>query len=122
MDRMKIGGDIMTKSLGISASGHVAGFGLSLNPLKPVPSQQILPMIEQRIRGAVEPQAQQAEKDLNAIINIELGKLGFNPAMTNTGQYVSGIADKYRERLVAERIAALVDSLVAPTQPTKDAP
>ena len=77
------------------------------------PGQQILPMIEQRIRDEIEPRAQQAEKDLIAIISIELGKLGINPSLTGTHAYARGIADNYRERLVGERIEAIVDGLVA---------
>jgi hypothetical protein len=114
MDNMKFDGSILAK-------GFVIGWGSVTQ--KPDQAQRILPMIEQRIRDDVEPKARQAEKDLTAIISIELRKLGINPNLTNMHQFTSGIADKYRERLVSERIEALVDSLVpAALQPVKDSP
>lgn len=101
MDNLTIDGSIATSTLDtISAR-------ITLTP-----GQQILPMIEQRIRDDIEPRAQQVEKDLVAIINIELGKLGINPSMTSTYQFAQGIADKYLERLVCERIEAIVDGLI----------
>jgi hypothetical protein len=113
MDNMKIDGSIL--------AGHVIGYGLDFITQKPAQAQRILPMIEQRIRDEVEPQVKQADKDLTAIISIELRKLGINPSLTTMHQFASGIADNYRERLVGERIEALVDSLVpAAPQPVKD--
>lgn len=93
------------------------GFNLRVGSLdlisqKATQVQQILPMIEQRIREEVEPRVQEAEKDLIAIIKIELGKLGINADLTKTHQYVSGIADRYRERLVGERMEALAKFMV----------
>jgi hypothetical protein len=109
MDNLKFDGSILTKRIGMNGGGQVTGFGLDSITQKPTQSQLILPTIEQRIRDEVEPRAQQAEKDLIAIINIELVKLGINPVLTGTHAYARGIANKYRERLVGERIDALVD-------------
>jgi hypothetical protein len=108
MDSLKINGSISSRyAMKIDENGFVKGFGV-VDTTAPK-SLPLLSMIEQRIRDEIEPSAQQAEKDLIAIISIELGKLGINPSLTGTHAYARGIADKYRERLVGERIDALVD-------------
>lgn len=111
MGNLNINGSISSRyAMKIDDNGFVKGFGLiDSAALKPLP---ILSMIEQRIRDDVEPQVKLADNDLTAIISIELRKLGINPSLTNMHQFASGIADKYRERLVCERIAAIVDGLV----------
>lgn len=107
MDNLKIDGNILAKNFCINGGAFDFITG------RPVQSKQILSMIEQRIRDEVEPKVLQTEKDLMAIISIELNKLGIKPSMTSTHQYVSSIVDKYREGLVGERITAIVDGLVS---------
>lgn len=106
-DSIKVGGRILAKSFALGSNGALTG--LDFITQKPIRSARILTMIEQHIRDEIEPLAQQAEKDLIAIISIELGKLGINPDLAGTLAYTRGIADKYRQRLVGERIGALID-------------
>lgn len=120
MDNIKIDGGILAGNL--SVKNYAGLTGLDFVTQKPTQAQSILPMIEQRIRDAVEPQVNQARADLEAIIAIELDKLGVKAHFTSLYQFTDSIAKQYEERLVAERIAALVDSLITPTQLTKDAP
>lgn len=108
MDNLKIGGSISSRyAMKIDDNGFVKGFGLMDTAApKPLP---ILSMIEQRIRDEIEPRAQQVEKDLIAIISIELGKLDINADLTGTHAYARGIADKYRAHQIGKRLDALVD-------------
>ncbi|MDQ2822050.1 MAG: hypothetical protein M3Y65_16920 [Pseudomonadota bacterium] len=102
MNNLKIDGSINTSTL------ETISARLTLSP-----AQQIMETIEQRIQEEVKPQVDQAEKDLIAIVTIELDKLGINAQLTNTYQFASGIADKYRDRLVDQRIAAIIDGLMS---------
>lgn len=117
MDNLKIDGSINSRyAVKIDDNGFVKGFGLiDTAAPKPLP---ILSMIEQRIRDEIEPRAQQAEKDLIAIISIELAKLGINPSLTGTHAYARDIADKYRAHQVGKRLDALVDFMVAVSDTT----
>jgi Spy/CpxP family protein refolding chaperone len=78
------------------------------------PAQTILPMIEQRIRQQVKPLVYEARLSMERAVVAEFKKMGIDWMMTSYAQFSESAAKQYAEKLVAERIAALVDSLVPP--------
>lgn len=104
-----------SNSLKIDLNGNVAGFGQSWSFSGQVPaSMQILPMIEARIRESIAPEVEKMRARLVAVINCEAATFGMRADFNGSHQFADKIAKAYAEKLVADRIAALVDSLVPP--------
>jgi hypothetical protein len=77
------------------------------------PADQILPMIERRIRASIREEVEQTRKHLESVIGAEMVKLGFHADFNKSWQFASEVATEYGETLVGKRIKAIVDGLVS---------
>jgi hypothetical protein len=104
-------------SVKIDENGMMQRFGLTegftIRERHMTLASPIMNTVEQRIHDAIRPHVKQAQADFEAIITIELGKLGIKAHMTSMAQFADSIGKQYHARLVEERVAAIVDDLVA---------
>jgi hypothetical protein len=111
------------ESNGLTVDDLCRHFGVSPHQIKDrSPAFGILPMIEQRIRASVRTRVEITRKGLDAVISAEVKGLGLDPDVHSAWKFVAKIADAYEERLVAERIKAIVDGLVSEKPAKTEAP
>lgn len=99
-------------SVAVSGTLNTATLSSISAQATPTPAQQILPMIEQRIRASIRAEVEQTRKHLESAIGAELVKLGFDAEFNKSWQFASEVATEYGEMLVRKRIKAIVDDLV----------
>lgn len=92
------------------------GWGESWGYSGPAPaSMQILPMIEDRIRNSIRKEVEEVRAGLVETLGVEARKLGLR-LDARSAQFAEMMAKDYGEKLVRDRIVALVDSLLPPAQ------
>jgi glutamate racemase len=75
-------------------------------------NNQIVNMIEQRIRSEVRPQAMAMADEMRVRLEAEVTGLGCSHYLTSLHKFVDEVCDQYSEKLVNERYSALVDKLL----------
>jgi hypothetical protein len=105
----KIDGSIEARSM------SVTGYGYSIAAAHP-----LLTMIEQRISSTNRDAALVAHRNMVAAIEAELVKLGLDAHVVDVFSFAESVSMEYSKKLTRDRMTAIVDGLVASTQPSKD--